>query len=581
MSRNLNYDFQGFNSVKKRKRLLPLRSVKRLANNSDFEEIERLTEEDIEWYEEIQSMDAELDLITFEEDLFTFDLEESIADFASEANNAAAISLNLEVLLKQLSDEDAKLVSYLKITCDKSTKRTATYISRYGKFILWFMQHISHQEHLHFYTATREVIVDRHECIEAYTQHLKTVKKLLPGTVADHLEDIHKIFCWFVVFSSFNLEPKLTFSDLGTVKFKIAEIQKTLRLQEARRQDKKTMQTMIQTRQLPEGRDTFEQLQNLQRIVQQEAVKMQDVMKPISPKIYKHFLGLVVASLYVFCPQGRIHGPESIEMVQVSEMLEIGHTMTEKFKTSVKYGYQPIMIEPFSKSLIETYLEHYRSESSNPYLFITYKGENFKEAELGRYLTDFFIKAANLKVTSTNIRSIVETTAHDQYQKGEISMATRHSIMNINGHTSETVNKHYLHHDRSKDVAFARQFVSAVQPTNDIATQSSVTSTSQSNMKIPVTPAMSRMRHIEFGEMHPEYARKSPKKVKWSEEELDWMREWKRVNILGEDTEQEVARCLQAIRSNPEAHLIFHEHHVRDSGRLRSGYYSKRLDLIN
>ena len=72
-------------------------------------------------------------LITFEEDQFTFDLEESIADFASEANNAAAISLSLEVLLKQLSDEDAKLVSYLKITCDKSTKRTATYISRYGK----------------------------------------------------------------------------------------------------------------------------------------------------------------------------------------------------------------------------------------------------------------------------------------------------------------------------------------------------------------------------------------------------------------------------------------------------------------
>ncbi|MDP3787819.1 MAG: hypothetical protein Q8Q60_00705, partial [Candidatus Chromulinivorax sp.] len=72
------------------------------------------------------------------------------------------------------------------------------------------------------------------------------------------------------------------------------------------------------------------------------------------------------------------------------------------------------------------------------------------------------------------------------------------------------------------------------------------------------------------------FARKSPKKVKWSEEELDWMREWKRVNILGEDTEQEVARCLQAIRSNPKAHLIFHEHHVRDSGRLRSGYYSKR-----
>jgi hypothetical protein len=83
-----------------------------------------------------------------------------------------------------------------------------------------------------------------------------------------------------------------------------------------------------------------------------------------------------------------------------------------------------------------------------------------------------------------------------------------------------------------------------------------------------------RIQHIEYGTSHPDFGRLTPKKVEWTADEVQFLKAWKTKHILTEeDTFNQVAHCLAAIREDPDAHPIFHAHHVQDSSRLRCGYF--------
>jgi hypothetical protein len=62
--------------------------------------------------------------------------------------------------------------------------------------------------------------------------------------------------------------------------------------------------------------------------------------------------------------------------------------------------------------------------------------------------------------------------------------------------------------------------------------------------------------------------------VEWTLAEVDYIQAWKNKHILiEEDKFNQVAHCLATIMEDPIAQRIFHVHHVKDSSRLRSGYY--------
>jgi hypothetical protein len=77
-------------------------------------------------------------------------------------------------------------------------------------------------------------------------------------------------------------------------------------------------------------------------------------------------------------------------------------------------------------------------------------------------------------------------------------------------------------------------------------------------------------RKINFGTAHPNYAQRSWKKAKWTDEELDAIMKWR--NEHPTEKNKMIVKCLAAIHSDATLHPVFHVRHVCDSARLKDGF---------
>jgi hypothetical protein len=103
------------------------------------------------------------------------------------------------------------------------------------------------------------------------------------------------------------------------------------------------MEQLVQNRHLPEG-NLQQQLKSLQNIVHRLLPWARQFCSGsiVDGITYKKFLGLLGSSFYMFSPQGRVQGIEDVKMSQLSQLLNEGFAQTSKFKTSAKWGYQPV-----------------------------------------------------------------------------------------------------------------------------------------------------------------------------------------------------------------------------------------------
>ena len=374
----------------------------------------------------------------------------------------------------------------------------------------------------------------------------------------------------------------------------------------------KTMASLVAIGRLPEG-TVDEQWEQLQGAVREALKKVEadaaDKLR-VSSHYYNWVLGLCVASLYAFSPQGRIHGMSTLLLDQFQEMKEAGHTMCSMFKTNTRFGYQPIIASVESIQALEFYLGYVRpvaiqnGKVESAYLFITFNGCTFEDADLGRHLSAFYTKETGLHITSNNMRKLVETTAYERYRHGLISDAELQAIHDVNGHSSETANNFYKLTDRAMDAHTVRNFLSPPAPnasedtnvyvsadpgwdlraevpvtaaTGRVATallaSASASASAASPAPIRSFPRKSNYKHIVFGSNHPEIGRVNPKRVAWSVAELEYIRKWREDNVVThEDREGMYARCLKDIQADKNAHSIFHPNHVQNSAKLRNGF---------
>lgn len=81
-----------------------------------------------------------------------------------------------------------------------------------------------------------------------------------------------------------------------------------------------------------------------------------------------------------------------------------------------------------------------------------------------------------------------------------------------------------------------------------------------------------KQTNIDWGTLHPDYKKESSR-AKWTTEEKNYVGQWvlKRKRENPHDR-RVISGCLKAIIADHKAHAIFHERHVKDSGRLRTGY---------
>ena len=156
-----------------------------------------------------------------------------------------------------------------------------------------------------------------------------------------------------------------------------------------------------------------------------------------------------------------LSGIDDLKFSSADELIAQGHVMSTKFKTAATYGFQPVTMSNTSLELFLIYIDILRPLVSNGHndpqdpLWINWKGG--RDNTIGRKVQRFYIHTLGLDVTTTRIRSLVETVAHDLHASGEITLGEKQSTAEVNGHSSSVVEGYYLRENMTKCVQQSRQ----------------------------------------------------------------------------------------------------------------------------
>jgi hypothetical protein len=155
-------------------------------------------------------------------------------------------------------------------------------------------------------------------------------------------------------------------------------------------------------------------------------------------------------------------GIDDLKLASADELASQGHVMSTKFKTASTYGFQPVTVSSISLEIFQIYLHCLRPHASQgrcdlPHhpLWLNWKGD--REKGIGRKVQRFYVRTLGLDVTTTRIRSLLETVATELHERGDITLGAKHSIANINGHSSAIVQSHYLRTNMQSSVHQGRQ----------------------------------------------------------------------------------------------------------------------------
>lgn len=300
----------------------------------------------------------------------------------------------------------------------------------------------------------------------------------------------------------------------------------------------------------------------------------------IDKESYMLFMGVMYSALYVFSAQGRISGVMDINYGQARNLLLEGYSTTDQFKTNQRWGLQPVTLSSVTGPLLRHYLNYIRPRvckedlpSDHTPLWLRYSGR--PEEQIGTCVTAFFTRVLALHITTTAIRSLVETSMSDLHDKGIITGQQLLSVQAINGHTSAVAKDYYIHKERGNDVTHARAAFSHLTPEQVDVTEP---------QPLPPAPTWSpapKPTPLNFGTAHPDYGSKS-KRAQWTADEIKYIADFC-TKKLEENPQCStlVAQCRDRIMVDPDALPIFHVNHVLDSGRLRSGYRTWQSNLLS
>ena len=172
-----------------------------------------------------------------------------------------------------------------------------------------------------------------------------------------------------------------------------------------------SIEAMVESRRWPPGG-----LPDLQRAVENELPWVTVLTKaatPLTIASYARYMQLMGASLYSFSPQGRVQAVEDFKYGQFRELIREKFVLSNMFKTMTKFGYQPITTNDISSELLSYYVSVIRPKTlcgANDPMFVSFTGTG--TYSMRSAVTAFFRRTLNLHITTTSIRSLVETTMH-------------------------------------------------------------------------------------------------------------------------------------------------------------------------
>lgn len=183
---------------------------------------------------------------------------------------------------------------------------------------------------------------------------------------------------------------------------------------------------------------------------------------------------------------------------------------------------------------------------------------------------------------------------HQAFQRGLVTKDQKAAVNDLNGHSSQIVQDYYLLTDQQANVAAAgKAFDKLYNDSTDINEDTNDGDGNDDNddedsmLKVkskPVAPAVNlQTRYNDWGVKHPNRNVANNKRVKWSDEEIGYIRAfyYRTIKVNPEAEKTIVSRCLRAIQGDSKARAIFHRNHTLTSARLRHGYriFQKELGI--
>lgn len=447
------------------------------------------------------------------------------------------------------------------------------------------------------------VITKHYKHLFCYGTYMENVLGHGATTICNHMYDIVAACDWYAIFD--DNAPNLPDNCIIRIRAVAGTVRKVQKKREKATRSRITMDSKIQRRRMPRGG-----LPELQQAVRNKLFWVADLKKGIAD--YRHvldkdsygaFMNLMYSALYVFSAQGRIAGLMDMTYQQGEDLLVEGFSTTDQFKTNQRWGLQPVTLSDETFELLTFYMAELRPQVSlisvpnpNDKLWLTHEGK--PDNSVGGRVISFFRREIRLHITTTAIRSLVETTMDDLHESGVITHQQKASVQAINGHTSAVASDYYIHKARGADVAHARSaFALLGGPDGQLApplgslTQENLQQTFEvsanelptsapplSPLPLPVKwQARSKATALQFGTSHPDFDSPSMR-AKWTEEEMNYITQWcDREMQRNPNTKNVIAKCLKFIMNDPLALPIFHPIHILDSSRLRNGYRAFKL----
>jgi hypothetical protein len=331
-----------------------------------------------------------------------------------------------------------------------------------------------------------------------------------------------------------------------------------------------------------------------------------------------------------------------MKLKQADSLLNNGLAMSSKFKTASKFILQPVTIPEISQHLLSIYLTVLRPIAASKNKIIIPQIEeplwiSFYDGcavDVGRLVQSYFKRRLGINISTTNIRSLVETETETMFRMGKISQDERTSISFINGHSSQTTKDYYVREDIKRNISQAKNVFDNISNNDDeeeafrttelidftptsceisneendyqqqpqfedqleistftppaitnckslICSRSTAISASTNSFSKPANTTAYAAR--VWGAQHPEFGKKEGvgERAQWSPEEKRYLIPLAESLSLITKTNL-MARCLKHIQNDPSATPIFHKRHILTTDRLKSywvAYQKKKKEL--
>lgn len=459
------------------------------------------------------------------------------------------------------------------LSAEDSVKAIETNLTRIAKFLCYsfFVENmvriLTSQVKKWIFTIFKSKLFT----IDNYCTHLVDTKSHAPATIYNFLGNVKKLFDWFSVsrtdyFSVYRISGPVTRRFEKTYDL-MRKKQKAL---SADKQSRKTYEEAVKDRRLPaKGIEELQSyvLKHLAFVQAFNTNRKQNKPNIIDVSVFSLFMRILYAAIYIFAPNGRVGGIESLKFKDVESLLHSSATTTD-FKTRMSYGLQAVLLGRVAKYIFKVYVWIFRPfvatiETSTPEssLWLTIHGT--PELNIGSKVTQFF-HSVGLHITTTSIRTLVETRTAVGFLNGTITAGQVAAINSVNGHSSQMAKTHYTLIETKRVAEIARGAMDLDRNTPDYVDQDLEGDSYE----------VGNTEYADWGSEHPMY-QSDAKRIPFSTEENKYLtrlvQEHKRE--YGEEALPSTftSRCLRKIKSDPNALKIFHLRHVLFPDRLRNG----------